>query len=155
MDNELFKHAEIELNRIASKCEDEESYNLQLEINNNILDLVREFCLQEHSGTTAPYVIEYLYRLLNFKPIGPLTGEENEWKQVEGFNEYTEQNIRCSSVFRTNGDNSTAYNVSGRIFTEDGGKSWYGSKDSVIKITFPYVVPDHPEEVFITIESEK
>ena len=56
-------------------------------------------------------------RLLTWKPIIPLTGAEEEWNTIkEGF----EQNELCSSVFRYNKDNNTAYYMDGKIFSIDG-----------------------------------
>lgn len=148
---ELIEHANRELNMILAKCKEPEEYELQLQINNNILDLIREFSMQRHSGISAGYVIELLYGLLQYKPLGPLTGEDSEWKFVPGTTEeYLEQNIRYTAVFRENGDNSTAYNIEGKIFTDNGGKTWYISKESIVPVTFPYIVPVHPEEVYIT-----
>ena len=88
-------------------------------------------------------------RLLSWKPIIPLTGAEEEWNTIkEGF----EQNELCSSVFRYNKDNSTAHYIDGKIFSNDGGMSWYINKESHINITFPFIVPDEPEKVYLDKE---
>ena len=88
-------------------------------------------------------------RLLSWKPIIPLTGAEEEWNTIkEGF----EQNELCSSVFRYNKDNNTAHYMDGKIFSNDGGISWYTNKESHINITFPFIVPDEPEKVYLDKE---
>ena len=88
-------------------------------------------------------------RLLSWKPIIPLTGAEEEWNTIkEGF----EQNELCSAVFRYNKDNSTAHYMDGKIFSNDGGMSWYTNKESHINITFPFIVPDEPEKVYLDKE---
>ena len=88
-------------------------------------------------------------RLLSWKPIIPLTGAEEEWNTIkEGF----EQNELCSAVFRYNKDNSTAYYMDGKIFSNDGGMSWYINKESQINITFPFIVPDETEKVYLDKE---
>ena len=88
-------------------------------------------------------------RLLTWKPIIPLTGAEEEWNTIkEGF----EQNELCSAVFRYNKDNSTAHYMDGKIFSNDGGISWYTNKESHINITFPFIVPDEPEKVYLDKE---
>ena len=88
-------------------------------------------------------------RLLSWKPIIPLTGAEEEWNTIkEGF----EQNELCSAVFRYNKDNSTAHYMDGKIFSNDGGISWYTNKESHINITFPFIVPDEPERVYLDKE---
>ena len=88
-------------------------------------------------------------RLLSWKPIIPLTGAEEEWNTIkEGF----EQNELCSAVFRYNKDNSTAHYMDGKVFSNDGGISWYTNKESHINITFPFIVPDEPERVYLDKE---
>ena len=88
-------------------------------------------------------------RLLSWKPIVPLTGTEEEWNTIrDGF----EQNELCSAVFRYNKDNSTAHYIDDRIFSNDGGISWYTNKESHINITFPFIVPDEPEKVYLDKE---
>ena len=88
-------------------------------------------------------------RLLTWKPIIPLTGAEEEWNTIkEGF----EQNELCSAVFRYNKDNSTAHYMNGKIFSNDGGISWYINKESQINITFPFIVPDEQEKVYLDKE---
>lgn len=87
-------------------------------------------------------------RLLTWKPIISLTGAEEEWDMIE---KDLEQNELCSSVFRYNGDNSTAYYIDGKVFSNDGGISWHTNKKSHINITFPFVVPDEPEKVYLDI----
>ena len=88
-------------------------------------------------------------RLLSWKPIIPLTGTEEEWNTIrDGF----EQNELCSAVFRYNKDNSTAHYMDGKIFSNDGGMSWYTNKESHINITFPFIVPDETERVYLDKE---
>ena len=88
-------------------------------------------------------------RLLSWKPIIPLTGTEEEWNTIrDGF----EQNELCSAVFRYNKDNSTAHYMDGKIFSNDGGMSWYINKESQINITFPFIVPDEQEKVYLDKE---
>ena len=85
-------------------------------------------------------------RLLTWKPIIPLTGAEEEWNTIK---ECFKQNELCSSVFRYNKDNSTAHYIDGKIFSNDGGMSWYINKESQINITFPFIVPDETEKVYL------
>lgn len=108
-----------------------------------ILDLIELFASQDHSGFSAPYVINAFSRLAMFKPLSPLTGEDDEWREMTsgGF-----QNKRYSAVFKDSKD-GTAYNIEGKVFTDDG-EVWYTSGDSRVDVTFPYVVPDKPERVY-------
>lgn len=121
----------------------DEKDGMQDLINDNILELIRTFSKQGHSGMTAPYVLRYFNRLVNWKPILPLTGKDSEWNEIEpGW----EQNNRCFSVFRKDHDNSTAYDVEGIIFEDESGTR-YTSSESRIPVAFPYIVPDKPKIV--------
>ena len=108
----------------------------------SILDLIELFASQYHTRFTAPYVINAFCRLAMFKPLTPLTGEDDEWNELrDGF-----QNKRYSAVFKDK--DGTAYNINGKIFTDDG-KFWYTCKDSRVNVTFPYAVPAEPERVYL------
>ena len=147
----MIEFAKRELDLIVGECKDEDSKNIQERINRDILSIVEVFASQGHTGFTANYTLNILKRLLAFKPIKPLTGEENEWKDVElwGKERKLQQNKRCGAVFRENFDNSTAYYIEGKVFSDDGGKSWYSSKDSVIPVKFPFEVPLEPERIIL------
>lgn len=145
----LVEFAQNELNRLLKNCTDSEDLNIQQTINNDILNVIKQFSEQGHTGTTAHYCISVLTNLLSWRPLTPLTGEEDEWEDVSKYynNEHSVfQNKRCPAVFKEDGK---YYNVEGRIFTEDNGHTWYTSKDSRVEITFPYTVPTSPEEVHI------
>ena len=109
-----------------------------------ILDLIELFDSQGHSGFSAAYTVNTFKRLAMYKPLTPLTGEDSEWNEIESG---CYQNKRYSSVFKEK--DGKAYNSEGKIFTDDGGETWYTSKDSHIDITFPYVVPNEPEKVYL------
>ena len=111
----------------------------------NVIELLETFDKQGHSGFSAPYVLKLFYRLACWKPITPLTGEDDEWGESYDEDD-TQQNKRCSAVFRKNHDNSTAYDIKGRVFIDENGLS-YTNRDSCVPVTFPYAVPDKPEFV--------
>ena len=90
------EYTESELTRIP-KDED----GMQDLVNRNILEIVKAFSEQGHSGLSASYVLSKLERLLRFKPISPLTGADDEWTEVHSQNGIrTYQNKRCSSIFK-------------------------------------------------------
>jgi len=142
----LVEWAKSELDRLV-KDDDE----LQKAINKDILEIVEKFSEQGHSGFSASYALSIIKRLLDWKPITPLTGEESEWNDVPSYDDgsNTQQNKRCSAVFRKNFDNSTAYYIDGKVFSDDGGKTWFTSRDSRVPVTFPYVVPEKPERIIL------
>lgn len=154
MSDRLYGYAKKELERIESGCEDKESLSMQQAIDKNILDLIKVFSNQGHSGFTAPYVIDILQRLLHYKPLTPLTGEDDEWEDVTsyGYDTPTFQNKRCSAVFK---DDKGAYWVEGKIFSSDLGHTWYTNSDSCVPVTFPFNVPDKSEVVIIDNKEER
>lgn len=137
----LVDYAKDELKRIGM-IDSGEAYNDWA--TKAILDLIELFDSQNHSGFSAPYVASMFHRLAMFKPASPLTGEDDEWNEV-GTDVF--QNKRCSSVFK-DGKDGTAYNIEGKVFSDDGGETWYTCRESRVNVTFPYVVPDKPERVY-------
>jgi hypothetical protein len=144
----LLSHAENELNRIGLTDADE--YNAKMR--KHILHMIGVFADEGHSGFSAPYAISILTKLMDFKPLSPLTGEDNEWGNVREYGESPSwQNKRRSSVFK-NAD-GTCYDIDGKVFWEwcmpyeEGDKpykSYYTNRDSRVPVTFPYTVPDKP-----------
>jgi len=97
----------------------------------NVLELIGVFGKQGHSGMSAPYCIQLFAHLASYKPLGPLTGEEDEWEEV---NTEMWQNKRCSHVFK---DLTRAYDIQGKVFRDPDGTTWTNG-DSRVTITFPY-----------------
>lgn len=154
MSSALYEYAKKELERIEKGCKDEESLSMQQAIDKNILELIDVFSNQHHSGFTATYVIDILQRLLHYKPLTPLTGEDDEWEDVTsyGYDTPTFQNKRCSAVFK---DDRGAYWVEGKIFSSDLGHTWYTNSDSCVPVTFPFNVPDKSEVVVIDNKEDR
>ena len=99
----------------------------------NILQLLECFEKQEHSGSSAKYIIGMFFKLASIEPLSPLTGEDSEWEKVDF---QTFQNIRCSRVFK-NINTGAVYDIHGRIFEEPDGAR-YSSNESVVPVVFPY-----------------
>lgn len=139
----LVDWAKKELNRLGN---DEDG--MQEAINSDILEVVKVFSKQGHSGFSASCALGIIKRLLAWKPITPLTGEDEEWGELCS-DDNSQQNKRCSAVFRKNLDNSTAYWVEGKVFSDDNGESWFTSRDSFVPVKFPFTVPEKPEYVIL------
>lgn len=135
----LVEYAKSELARIGR---DEDG--MQDMINKDILSIVEVFSEQGHSDFSAGYALSVLERLLRFKPLTPLTGEDDEWNEISNG---TQQNKRCSSVFR-NAD-GTAHDIDGIIVSDNGGITWFSSGRFRKEVTFPYAPPTHAERVYI------
>lgn len=111
---------------------------------NSVLELIKVFAAQGHSGFSAPFCVRLFSDLASYKPMGPLTGEDNEWSEVS---DGLWQNKRYSCIFKENGK---AYNVEGKVFREPNG-CCYTNRNSRVDITFPYTVKD-PEYVNVPEE---
>lgn len=135
----MIEWAKNELKRIQHDAD-----GWQDRVDRDVLEILQVFCNQGHSNFSAPYVMSIVQRLSQFKPLTPLTGEDDEWNEV-GSGVY--QNKRCSTVFKE--ADGKAYNSEGKIFTDDGGVTWFTNINSRIYIEFPYEVPDKPEKIYL------
>ena len=110
-----------------------------------LMEMVCLFSTHGHSGSSAAYAIATLERLLRFLPLGPLTGEEDEWNEV---GTGTFQNKRCSHVFKD--QDREAYDSQFYVFFDEGDSGGYTSKDSRRRITFPYIPANKPHKVTVS-----
>ena len=149
----LVEYAESELTRIP-KDED----GMQDLVNRYILEIVKAFSEQGHSGFSASYVLSKLERILRFKPISPLTGADDEWTEVHSQNGVrTYQNKRCSSIFKyvdAQGNVTRCEDIDGIVVSDNGGITWFSSKNFRKTVTFPYFPPIHAEKVYIEYTEE-
>ena len=150
----ILAHAKRELDLIGMTEDSSDEMNVMMR--KHILHMMQEFANEGHSGFTASYAIGILTKLLDFKPLTPLTGADDEWNDVSdrgGVTHY--QNNRRSSVFKNS--NGECYDIDGKVFWEwakshndDGSlsgeahKSYYTCRESCVPVTFPYTVPDKP-----------
>ena len=147
----ILSHAMDELDRIGMTEDSDDEMNVAMR--KHVLHMMQEFANEGHSGFSASYAISILTKLMDFKPLSPLTGEDDEWNNlVENYESVPHwQNKRRSSVFK-NADGS-CYDIDGKVFWEwampyeEGDKphkSYYTNRDSRVPVTFPYTVPDKP-----------
>ena len=118
------------------------------------MELLEIFSNQGHSGSSASYAIALFETLALCKPISPLTGNDDEWDEVD---ENFFQNRRNPVIFK-NGKDGQAYWVEGKVFWNwcsvpdlyDGKpfKSYFTCKESSVNIDFPWTQPEKPEYVF-------
>lgn len=122
--SELINFAKAELER-AQLFDKDADYDG--EIAKSVVELIETFSKQNHSGGSAALTLLLFSRLAAFKPLKPLTGNEEEWNHVgmqNGAPLY--QNKRLSTVFK---DKDGAYDLS---------KSPLANNRSKMGITFPY-----------------
>jgi len=112
---------------------------MDIAMRDHILKMVEIFAEEGHSGFSASLALSLLQKLLDFKPLSPLTGEDSEWLKCE--NVY--QNKRCFSVFKD--EEGNAYDIRGLVFytweLDDEGnayKSYFTNQNSRTPVEFPY-----------------
>ena len=149
----MIEYAKSELAKIK-KDED----GMQEVMNNCILEIVEKFSELGHSGFSVGYALSVLERLLRFKPIFPLSGDNDEWNEItEMDGEHTYQNKRCSSVFKrtdAQGNVDRCYDIDSVVVSDDGGITWFQSGRFRKDVAFPYLPPVHPEKVYIEYTEE-
>jgi hypothetical protein len=143
------KWARHELELLEAGVKDD-GLEMQKLATQNVMELCHTFAQQGHSGFSANYVLKLFNTLGKWKPLLPLTGEDDEWgdplKMGSGI---CYQNNRCSSVFKE--EDGRCYYGDGYVFFDfrDKDQSEYASgctcKLSHLYIEkFPFSVPEKP-----------
>lgn len=131
--SEYIEHAKREFLALGydpvEKCEDGPDKWIQ----ENVLELLKVFHDQNHSGFSSSIAIRYFQKLASFEPLCPLTGDDHEWRRVT---DNIWQNTRCGHVFKDSDGN--AWDTDAKVFVNSKGFA-YSGRDSVVFITFPYV----------------
>jgi hypothetical protein len=119
----LLQHAKSELRR-AGLYDADADFDGDIAV--QVENLVQTFVAYGHSGGSAHLTLAYFARVANHKPITPLTGEDDEWTDMEQYQpgEPLWQNKRDGRVFK---NNEQAWII------DDKGAPQY--------ITFPYATP--------------
>lgn len=156
----LVKYAQSELKRLEDACKTDDARKMQRMVNSHILDLIAVFGAQGHSDFSGSYALSNFKRIADWKPLTPLTGEDDEWMEIgdNGKGGVVEQNKRYSALFRENHDNSTAHDVDDIIFSDNGGITWFTNQSKAQKyrkpIEFPWMPPNEPRKVYIKYTKE-
>jgi hypothetical protein len=104
-----FAQHELELAGLFSK---ESDYDGML--GDSVLELVKTFAAQGHSGFSAGLTTEIFTKLSKYEPLSPITSNPDEWMNV-------------AEYFDGNGVWQCRRNPS--LFSRDGGKTWYHLND--------------------------
>lgn len=99
-----------------------------------VMDLVRKFAEQKHSGFSARMAATCFEKIVRFEPLTPLTGEDDEWYDPCG--DGLLQNKRCPRVFKDR--DGRAFDAEGKVFLEPDGVCFTNGESHVF-IDFPYV----------------
>lgn len=124
-----------------------EGKDSQALIYSDLKRLLEAFSMTAHDEKSDLYTINMFYKLAQFQPISPLTGESEEWEFMDGDSGNSKypilyRNKRYVSIFKETSWNINefeAYNTKGRLFTDIDG-NFYASEYSVVSIEkFPYM----------------
>lgn len=112
-------------------------------MNKAVLEVLKTLSDQGHTNMSASIVISLVDRLWSWKPLTPLTGEDDEWISEPKFMEGTLQNKRYSAVFK-NKETGECYDVEGIVFEEPYEDHYvsFTCNKSKVPVTFPYMPPD-------------
>jgi hypothetical protein len=106
----LVKHAEREL-KLAGLFDKDSDYDGEL--GKAVLELVKVFAKQGHSGFSAHQTLRIFNEVASYKPLTPIGKSKDEWMEVSDMSsEPMWQNTRRSTTF-----------------SRDGGKTWYDIDD--------------------------
>ena len=118
----LIQHAETEL-KLAGLFDKDSDYGGML--GDSVMELIKVFSEQGHSGCSASMVSNLFDSLSRFKQITPLTLKDDEWNE---FGEGMFQNKRRSSVFK-DGKDGRAYFIDAYYKKTQTGSTLSGSLD--------------------------
>lgn len=144
-DSSVLSHAEHEL-KLAGWFDEDAFYGDMM--GNAVMDMMRLFAMEGHSGMSSGVATSIFARLSRFEPLTPLTGEDEEWVCHDYGDGPHYQNKRCSHVFKDEG--GRAYDIQGKIFREPSGLT-YTSRDSRVYIEFPYT----PKTEYVDVPASK
>jgi hypothetical protein len=103
-----------------------------------VKELLLVFQKQGHSGYSAQVTASIFHKLIKGEPLSPLTNDPSEWMEV-GSSVF--QSIRVSHVFINKNESERPYTIDGKVFSDDGGKSYYISIDSRVYFDLPGFPP--------------
>ena len=110
----LMQHAWDELNRAGLFTDKGDFYGGM--VGRAVMDLIQIFSEQGHSGMSASIVRGLFDTLSDFKPLGPLTDDPDEWFEHEGFGPDD------TSLWQSKRN--------GEAFSTDGGKTYRLNSDA-------------------------
>ena len=115
-------HAKFEL-ELAGFFDEDSDYGGA--IGEAVMELMEVFEKQGHSGCSAPIVASLFHQLANYKPLGPITGKDEEWGNIRNISDDPwYQNKRETGLFKYK-DGRVTYN-SAIIKRCPSGTTWSG-----------------------------
>lgn len=132
---------------------DKKSNNSLKKAKNMIVKLCKLIEKEPMPDLEKQAVVKIFAKLSMGMPLTPLTGEDDEWKEVDiapGPN-VKWQNKRCPRIYKR--EDGTAFDSKARVFSFEGAV-WFSNADSCVDITnWPYTVKPS-ERVMLKKENE-
>ena len=116
-----------------------------------VMELVRVFAKQGHSGSSAARVIAIFSKVAGFKNLTPLTGEDSEWNDVGNG---MLQNNRVSAVFKEK-ESGRAYYLDAIVWRTPKGGAWSGKASGVSSRQYIRSFPFTPKPFYIDVDEEE
>lgn len=114
------KHAKFEL-ELAGLFDKDSDYKGM--IGKAVMELMKVFSKQGHSGFSAPRVASLFKQLADYKPLKSIICDDNEWGEVS---DGLFQNKRCHAVFKE-GKNEKPYYLDAIVWRDKEGSTWTGT----------------------------
>ena len=137
----MLESAKWQLNKLLEKCTDDYEREMQEMMNNDVLELLKVFSEQGHSGFSAPIATRLFYKLANHKLITEVEDNPDDWDE-NGQHKY------LSSIFKRS--DGTCYYIYGKLFAEPGSDRFFCSKSSNVDVTFP-IKPSDLESKYLRL----
>jgi hypothetical protein len=144
----LESHAEREL-KLAGIHEKDADYGGMLY--EAVMELVRVFAAQGHSGSSASRTIDLFSKVAGYKNLIPITGADHEWNDVG--NDML-QNNRVSSVFKEK-STGRAYYLDAIVWRTPNGGAWSGKASGVSSRQYIRSFPFIPKTFYIDVNEEE
>ena len=103
-----------------------------------VKELLLVFQKQGHSGYSALTTASIFHKLVQGKPLTPLTDDPSEWMEVSS---KIFQSTRVSNVFIDRNESDKPYTLDGKAFSEDGGKTYFTNRESRVYSDLPGFPP--------------
>jgi hypothetical protein len=145
----LVKHAKREL-ELAGFLDENGIYDG--DVGESVIELMRVFSKQGHSGLSAPIVSSLFNKLASYEPLNPITGNDDEWGDVSEGDLY--QNKRCSALMKLGKDGEPYYLDAIVWSVEDDLDSFTGTVENINSHQYTHL-PFVPKTFYIDVVKEK
>lgn len=132
----LIDHAKRELRILGYQIDNPEleAHEANRQIAADILALLRLFASQTHTRHSANYLTVTFGMLANLRPLAPLTGEADEWRELPGG---FAQNIRYAPILRR--PDGVVVHVGKVVYVDpETGDQWQDESSTRDVPEFPY-----------------